>query len=77
LLHILATYPDPIFPQEKIFFPIFFSTDSTCWNISFSYSSPTINVNVPALDPVTPPETGASIKVKPSFFAFSPKSIAF
>ena len=69
LLQILVACPRPPEPQCTIFFPI------PC-NIGLAFSKlslspPHMKVRVPASAPMTPPDTGASIILKPADFAAS------
>src|SRR5690554_4864186 len=63
LLHIFATCPAPCSPARNTDFPMHSSNGRA--SSTSALSPPQIKVNVPALAPATPPETGASIKRTP------------
>ena len=64
LLHILAAWPAPAFPQCTALLPMISNNGSTKRNASSV--PPAMNVNLPLSAPVTPPETGASTNCNPA-----------
>ncbi len=58
IVAIFAAWPAPIPPQYTIRLPIVCKIGSA--RVKASEVPPTMNVNVPATAPPTPPETGAS-----------------
>ena len=69
LLHILAAWPAPAFPQCTALLPMI--SNSGRANRNASFVPPAMNVNLPPVAPATPPETGASTNFNPAASAFA------